>query len=107
MAPEQLRGGHVDSTSVDLWAFGVLAYRLLALREPFPARNAPSLAARILLAPALPLPPLFEGTQALSKLAKEILQCLRRDSEKRPNNLDHMVEANKAFRRHGIVDCHP
>jgi len=97
MAPEQLRGDHVDSQSVDIWAFGVLAYRMLALREPFPAKNAPSLAVRILSAPALPLPPLFGGTRALGKLAKEILQCLRFDSAKRPNNLDEMIEALAPF----------
>jgi serine/threonine-protein kinase len=53
MAPEQMRGRPCPQS--DLWALGVVAYRMLAGRMPFPGPTLGELSRQILYAPPAPL----------------------------------------------------
>jgi len=60
MAPELLRGQPADRRS-DVWALGVLMYEMLAGRRPFRGATRYELAAKILAADPMPLPPHVPG----------------------------------------------
>jgi tRNA A-37 threonylcarbamoyl transferase component Bud32/predicted esterase len=49
MSPEQARGEHVDQRT-DIWAFGVLAYELLAGRRPFQGQTTTAILSSLLTA---------------------------------------------------------
>lgn len=82
VAPELARTGKVSARG-DLYALGVIAYRLLTGALPFEAKDAEELAA----ARWAPAPPLAEARpdagRALCRLVDELLQ---KDPAKRPHN---------------------
>jgi eukaryotic-like serine/threonine-protein kinase len=86
MAPEQLLGGVVDAR-VDVYALGVLSYRLLTGRPPFRAESLAALARKHLEEPpprpsrVAPLPPALDAI---------VLRCL----EKRP---EHRFDSARSF----------
>ncbi len=80
MSPEQFRGESNLGPPADVYAFGVLAYEVLAGRPPFMGRSFADLA--IAHTSAAPAPIENNGTpKALSDL---ILRCLDKTPEKRP-----------------------
>ncbi len=86
MAPEQAIGSPVDHRA-DLYAWGVVAYELLAGRHPFADRVGAQrmIAAHIAEAP----PPLPAELSPL--LVALVLQCLEKDPLRRPATADAIV----------------
>jgi len=97
LSPEQIKGEAVDAR-VDVYALGVLFYRMLSGRTPFEADNNPAILYKHVNdpAPALEgmLPP---GHGVPAGLIEMIMQCLAKDPDARPGDADAMVEA--------LIDC--
>jgi serine/threonine-protein kinase len=81
MAPEQAAGDSATDHRADLYAWGVVAYELLAGRHPFAGKTSPQalMAAHFAETPApLPTPPVPAGLAAL------VARCLAKDPADRP-----------------------
>jgi serine/threonine-protein kinase len=82
MAPEQALGDVVDARA-DIYAWGVVAYELLAGRLPFVETSAQKLiVAHVVDQP----PPLGESTSAPSALVELVMRCLAKDPAARPES---------------------
>ena len=92
MAPEVIMGLGAQKAS-DLWSVGVLLYRMLAGRVPFPARTTEALFLAIQNATPAPLP---EGVPPL--LTSIALRCLTKDPAERPASAAALLEE---LARHG------
>jgi serine/threonine protein kinase len=80
LAPERLTGGAVQPAS-DMYALGVLLYRLLANESPWTVESTTQmLTAHVYVEPA-PLPPLPGVPEAVTDL---VHRCLRKDPADRP-----------------------
>ena len=80
MAPEQLDGGETDART-DLFAFGLLVYKMLTGQAPFRADSAANLTVAVRTADVPPLSAILPQTPlALERL---ITRCLARDPEER------------------------
>lgn len=80
MSPEQFRGESNLGPPSDVYAFGVLAYELVAGRPPFIGSSFADLA----IAHTSASPPPLENYGVAKPLAELILRCLEKDPEKRP-----------------------
>ena len=91
MAPEQAVGGDVDLRA-DIYAWGVVAYELLAGAHPFAgkANSAQMIVAHLTESPA-PLAP--EVPAALDALVQ---RCLAKDPAHRPANADEVLQSLEA-----------
>jgi serine/threonine-protein kinase len=88
MAPEQLRGRPVPQS--DLWALGVVAYRLLAGRLPFPGPTLTELAHQIQY--AAPPPPRAESGETLDPtLERAVLRLLDKSLEERVASAEELL----------------
>ncbi|MFT3765832.1 MAG: serine/threonine-protein kinase [Minicystis sp.] len=89
MAPEQLLGSPVDAR-VDIYALGILLFRMLTGRLPFAAKDALTLAQQHLEEPAprpsqrIPLPPALDAI---------VLRCLEKQPERRYDSVKEFLEA--------------
>ncbi len=90
MAPEQALGDANTDARADLYAWGVVAYELLAGAHPFAARTTPQamVAAHISEAPA-PLDAARLGVP--HDVAALVMQCLEKDPAKRPPSADTLL----------------
>ena len=91
MAPEQAAGDAVDHRA-DLYAWGVIAYELLAGEHPF----AGSTTAQRLIAAHLgetPRPLSARRHEVPSPLAALVMRCLEKDPAKRPQSAEALVSA--------------
>jgi serine/threonine-protein kinase len=89
MAPEQLLGGPVDGR-IDIYALGVLIYRLLTGRLPFDGKNALTLAEQHMNAP----PPRPSQRAPLSPaIDTVVLRCLEKRPERRYRSVDELCDA--------------
>ena len=91
MAPEQAAGDVVDARA-DVYAWGVVAYEILAGSHPFAHRTA----ARSLMAAHLAEPPTPLTTRAPSvpaPLAVLVMRCLAKDPAARPASADELVRS--------------
>jgi eukaryotic-like serine/threonine-protein kinase len=86
MSPEQCRGVPVDHRT-DVYAFGCMAYRMLAGVPPFDAGTALELMMAHVSAPPMPLSSIGPD------LGPEIDECLLRLMEKNPENRPQSVHA--------------
>jgi eukaryotic-like serine/threonine-protein kinase len=86
MSPEQCRGVQVDHRT-DVYAFGCMAYRMLAGVPPFDAGTALELMMAHVSAPPMPLSSIGPD------LGPEIDECLLRMMEKNPENRPQSVQA--------------
>jgi serine/threonine-protein kinase len=91
MAPEQLLGGVVDAR-VDIYALGILLFRMLTGRLPFDAKNALLLAQQHLEDPVprpsqrIPLPPALDVI---------VLRCMEKQPERRYASVQEFLAALK------------
>ena len=83
LAPEQVRGEHLDAR-VDVYALAIVLYEMLTGRPPFQGQNvAAVLAQRLTVDP----PPLRSLNPAVSaRLERVVLTALARDPAKRPSS---------------------
>ena len=91
MAPEQATGDPRVDHRADLYAWGVLAYELLAGEHPFADRTTSHalLAAHLSATPA-PLSPIaLEISPAITTL---VMRCLEKDPARRPKSAREIVE---------------
>jgi eukaryotic-like serine/threonine-protein kinase len=90
MAPEQWAGDPSADHRVDLYAFGVMAYEMLAGRAPFADRHGAALMKAHLTDHADPIESRRpEVTRALSTL---VMQCLEKDPADRPSSADEVAQ---------------
>jgi TolB-like protein/Tfp pilus assembly protein PilF len=81
MAPEQALADAAMDQRADIYAFGVMAYEMLAGHTPFVARNAQAmLAAHIMQAPT----PIEQLRSIPASLATLVMQCLQKRPADRP-----------------------
>jgi serine/threonine-protein kinase len=89
MAPEQILGGPVDAR-VDVYALGVLVYRLLTGRPPFEGRSLAALARQHLEEPPPRPSRAAKGAAALDHV---VLRCLEKRPERRYASARGVAEA--------------
>lgn len=94
MAPEQIRSRNVDARA-DLWALGVMMYRLLADRWPFTGEGDAVYMAAVLTDPAIP----FEQVRPdlPHELASAIMKALEKDPASRHQSAKDMAAALAPF----------
>ena len=86
MSPEQVTGGVIDRRS-DVYAFGAMAYELLAGAPPFTGMRQDIVTAQLTQAPA-PLTTLRRDTPA--PLASAIMRCLQKKPDERWQRIDDL-----------------
>jgi serine/threonine-protein kinase len=89
MAPEQATGGELDARA-DLYAWGVMAYEVLAGEHPFASRETPAQ----LIAAHLAQTPVSLGRIAPSlpaQLVALVMRCLEKHPETRPASASELV----------------
>ena len=92
MAPEQAAGDPDVDFRADLYAFGVMAYELLAGRHPFSeCRTAHALVTAHLT--EAPKPLTTHTTEVTPSLASIVMQCLGKDPLGRPDSASAVVAA--------------
>jgi|CXWL01.1.fsa_nt_gi serine/threonine-protein kinase len=95
MSPEQLRGDEPDRRS-DIFAFGVLAYELLAYERPFKGETFSEVAASLLEGELTPL--LSQVPDCPAPVAAAIERCLSRDPTLRQEGFTSFLEELTTFR---------
>lgn len=95
MSPEQASGKPVD-TRTDLYAFGILLYRLYTGVAPFTGEISSVLAQQLAHAPASPRQHVAELPDEIERL---ILALLAKDPERRPQQA---AEVAAVLRRHAV-----
>jgi eukaryotic-like serine/threonine-protein kinase len=95
MAPEQVAGNTDTDARADLYAFGVMAYELLAGRLPYAAKNAAAMLMAHLNDTPIPLaqtrpdvPPAF---------ARIVMRCLEKEPKERWKSTDDLLHAFEAL----------
>lgn len=102
MAPEAFDGKRDICT--DIWSVGVVAYEMVAGRQPFPQREMTEVMGAIVLKDYPPLPDFVPA-----ELRKIITQSLEKPPAKRQSNAREMLEQIKDFaKKHNLLgDAEP
>src|SRR5829696_5100752 len=90
MAPEQAAGDPSTDSRADLYAFGCVAYELLAGHPPFHGLSPHKLMAAHMGETPRPVEELRPDCPPA--LARLVARCLAKDPEKRPANADELLE---------------
>ncbi len=96
MSPEQARGEKVDTRS-DVFAYGILIYKMFTGVSPFEGKDRVSVLAKILEGRATPLREYNEAAPA--ELQRIIDKCLQKDARDRYQNTRDLVLDIRALRR--------
>jgi TolB-like protein/Tfp pilus assembly protein PilF len=103
MAPEQIRGGHVDSRS-DLFALGIILYELAAGRRPFEGRTDIELGSAILRDAPAPLASLRADLPA--GFERVVARCLEKSPGERIQTAMEVRDALRAL-QHAVARGEP
>jgi hypothetical protein len=95
MAPEQIKGEPVDQR-VDIFAMGVVAYELLALRDAFPGEQAPTVMHRVMSEEPTPLGDCVPGCRP--ELTAIVERALKKQPHDRFESAEKMREAINRLR---------
>ncbi len=99
MAPEQMRSARKADARSDIWAFGVILYKLTTGVLPFDGPSVNQVAMRI-LSPECAQPP-STHKRALPPLFDAIvLRCLEKDEKDRFQNVLELADAIRSLREH-------
>lgn len=99
MAPEAIKGGDID-LRVDVYALGVLFYRMLAGKLPFTADSDTAILYKHVNEPPPPLAAqLPSGVEVPDGLLELIHDCLAKNRDDRPTDANAIVER--------LIDCVP
>jgi len=95
MAPEQVAGNPDADARGDIYAFGVMAYELLAGRLPYEAKHA----AAMLMAHLndTPIPLAKARPDVPPALEKIVMRCLEKEPKSRWNSTDDLLHAFEAL----------
>jgi eukaryotic-like serine/threonine-protein kinase len=93
MSPEQARGGHVDRRT-DIFAMGIVLYRLTTGLHPFMGENDLVTMRNIITRPVLP--PRVKNPQYSAELEHIVLKCLQKEPDRRYAS---MLELQTAIER--------
>ena len=91
MAPEQIAADPALDHRADIYAFGIMAYEMLAGRTPFHGRTPHALFAAHLAEVPRPLSDHRDDLPVV--LCELVMGCLEKDVEKRPQSADELVAA--------------
>jgi len=100
MSPEQLKDSRTVDVRSDVWALGVVAYRLLTRKHPFGASTFGELFAKIHTAP----PPRLRQLrpEVPDELERVIMRCLEKDPARRFQTVAHLEQALAPFADHEV-----
>ncbi|MCU0696681.1 MAG: protein kinase [Myxococcaceae bacterium] len=99
MSPEQAQGDAVDARS-DVWAVGVILYKLLTGAFPFDAPNFVNIAVQIITKPYAPLPARNQvGESIPPRLRTLVEKCLQKHRELRPQSMVEVRDEVRAILR--------
>jgi len=107
MAPEQVVGDPGTDHRADIYAFGVIAYELLAGRAPFAGRAAQALMAAQVLETPKPIDSQRVGIP--SGLAALVMRCLQKEPTNRPQHAEELLRGldDDTAMRHAKKDVGP
>jgi TolB-like protein/tetratricopeptide (TPR) repeat protein len=94
MAPEQIAGDPSLDQRADLYAFGVVAYEVLAGEPPFRAASPRAILAAHLVEQAPPL--ITKRPDVPPQVAQVVASCLEKDPDARPESASAIVQALQA-----------
>jgi eukaryotic-like serine/threonine-protein kinase len=95
MSPEQLRSAKSVDGRSDIWALGVILYRMLTLRAPFEGATATDVMVGIMSQTAPELTRLAPNVPA--ELANVVMRALRKDPAERFQNVTELANALAPF----------
>lgn len=95
MSPEQLRSAKSVDGRSDIWALGVILYRMLTLRTPFEGATATDVMVGIMSQPAPELTRLAPNVPP--ELANVVMRALRKDPAERYQNVSELAHALAPF----------
>jgi serine/threonine-protein kinase len=95
MAPEQMRPLHPVDGRTDIWALGVILYRLLTNRLPFFAKGMLEICALVL--ERAPLPPGQHRPEIPPELESIVLRCLEKTPDRRFPDVQSLAAALRPF----------
>jgi serine/threonine protein kinase len=92
MAPELIREGSKNART-DLYALGVIFYKLIEGKNPFEGRTPLEILRQVLVEPVPPL----SSDDIPPEVERLILQCLEKDPARRPESARQFVEALRVW----------
>ncbi len=96
MAPEQAAGDPATDHRADLYAWGVMAYEVLAGRHPFAERSTPQ-ALIVAHLTETPLPLSAANPDVPEPLAGLVMRCLAKEPSERPQSAPALLTALEAI----------